>query len=183
MIFDEDNEPTPISDVPESPIIKVDRGSLYGSVPGLDEEELADPQELQRMAFQNDWAPILALPTPPRSVFHPDLDEDGNPQGAFGSVDWERIHGPFDKARYKADRLAEALRYSLIGRETALEHVAGSGKYKVLDYLHRGVIREDHIVDENMQSVLRWDARIRRQQDEILSLRKYSWSRRHRQDE
>jgi hypothetical protein len=188
MRFDEDNDMTPINDVPESPLIKVERESLYGGVPGLDENELADPQELQRIAFQNDWGPVLALPDRSRHSgirgIRPAIDESGHPDfGPFGTVDFERMYGPFDKARYKADRLAEELRYSLIRLDSVMERVPGPAKHKVLDYLHREVVDYDHIADENMQAIARWDGRVRRRQDEIRSLREFSWNRRHPQDE
>jgi hypothetical protein len=184
MKFDDDNNDPSIFDEPESPIIKVERGSLYGGVPGLDEEELAEPQELARLAFQKDWGPILALPDPFRhSGFRPDLDEDGNPEGAFASVDFAREQRPFDKARYKEDRLAEKLRYSLIGRDTAMDHVPSPAGFQVLSYLRRGIINDNHIVDENMRAVVRWDARVREQQEEIRSLREFRWNRRPQQDD
>ena len=52
--------------VPESVLVKVERADKYGRVPGLEDEELADPDELERQAFRRDWAPILALPKPVR---------------------------------------------------------------------------------------------------------------------
>ena len=102
--------------------------------------------------------------------------------GAFGTEDFERLYGKFDKARYKADRLAEDLRYSLIRRDGAMEHIPGPAKYQVLDYLNRDIIDFDHIDDLEMQEIARWDGRARRLRDEIRSLREYSWEESHKED-
>ncbi|MCY2953563.1 MAG: hypothetical protein NTU53_16530 [Planctomycetota bacterium] len=184
MEYDEDNDMAPIIDAPEWPTIKAERESLYGGVPGLDEDELADPAELQRVAFRDDWGPVLALPDRSRhSGIRPAIDEFGHLDfGAFGTADFERLYGEFDKARYKADRLAEELRYSLIRRDTAMEHIPGPAKYQVLDYPHRDVIDFDHIEDLDRQDIARWDGRARKLRDEIRSLRKFSLHGPHPQD-
>ena len=48
--------------VPASVLVKREQANRYGSVEGLADEELADPDELERQAFREEWAPILALP-------------------------------------------------------------------------------------------------------------------------
>jgi len=48
--------------VPESALLKVEQGVSYGSVPGLDDDELADPAELERWMMIQEWGPILVLP-------------------------------------------------------------------------------------------------------------------------
>jgi hypothetical protein len=179
MNFDEEMDMEPIIDVPASPVLGHEKSSPYGSVPGLEDEELADPAELERCAFEEQWGPVLSLPERHQgSGFRPDVDEFGHLEGAFGSVDFQRMY-PFDKARYKADRLAEELRYSLIRLDSAMERVPGPAKYEVLRYLHQDVIDFDDIEDENMRWIARWDSRARRLKEEIQSLREYSWRRRH----
>jgi len=42
----------PIDDVPNLGNVTVERPDPYGSVPGLDKDELAEPQELASMAFK-----------------------------------------------------------------------------------------------------------------------------------
>ncbi len=70
-MHDETTEPEQvwdfIDDIPVAPTIKVLRPSKYGSVPGLDDEELADPEELERMVEWELWGPVLALPRLPDS--------------------------------------------------------------------------------------------------------------------
>jgi hypothetical protein len=180
MNSDDQFDVDPISDVPPSAALKVDKGNPYGSVPGLEDEELADPAELDRWAFREQWGPVLSLPEGRRpSGFRPERDEEGNIEGAFGSVDFCRLHGEFDKARYKADRLTEELRQTMIRLDSAMERVPGRAKYQVLGYLRQGVIDFDHIEDENMRWIARWDGRARRLRDEIGSLREFSWRQRY----
>lgn len=40
------------------------RGNRYGSVLGLDDEELASPEELERIQRIQEWEPVLLLPKP-----------------------------------------------------------------------------------------------------------------------
>lgn len=163
-----------IVDLPEPATVSVEGGNRYGSVPGLPDDELADPGELRRMAFLDDWGPILQLPERhTRNTFHPTMDEFGHAEGAFGSVDFDRLY-PRDKARYKADILREDIRFLRIRREVAMDHLPGPAAYKVLGYLRRDIINSDHIENEYMRTVVRMDARIDRLRDQIQKLRQKS---------
>ena len=51
-------------EVAESPLLRAERGNPYGSVPGLDDEELLNPAEIERLVIKQEFAPILALPEP-----------------------------------------------------------------------------------------------------------------------
>ncbi len=86
--------------VAESTLIRVERDTGYGSVPGLDDKELADPAELERQVILAEWGPILAIPiTWDRPVIRPSIDEDGELDwGAFGTVDFYRLKPPFISA-------------------------------------------------------------------------------------
>lgn len=177
-----DFDAEPIHDVPP-PMIAVERPDPYGTVPGLDKDELADPQELARMIFKEEWGPILDLPDrfPPRSHIRPERDTKGHLDwGAFGTVDFERLYGEFDKPRHKADRLWEDVRQSRLRLHAAMERLPGSAKYEVLRYFRQDVIELDHITDDNMRTIARMDARIHRQLDEIRDLREYSRYRQNR---
>ena len=102
-------------EVPESALLRRIPKS-YGHVPGMADSELLEPQELERMVFMHEFGPVLALPVEPRkSVIKPTVDEEGRLDwGAFGTVDFDRYTGGFNKARYKADRLTEQLKDKLI---------------------------------------------------------------------
>ena len=47
--------------VPESSALKATK-NRYGSVPGLDDSELADPEELEHQVFKEMYAPVWLLP-------------------------------------------------------------------------------------------------------------------------
>ena len=160
--------------------VRVERQSGYGSVPDLADEELADPEELERQVVLDMWGPILALPDMGHhSGLHPVIDESGNLDwGAFGTADFERLHGGFDKARYKADQLQEQLRRTLIMLSVVSDRLPGNAKYLVLKCLDMGVIDFDHIVNEGMQAIARRHLQAKRLQQEIRELREFSRNRR-----
>ncbi len=168
-----------VEGVPVSPLLAEGRGNPYGSVPGLDDEELADPRELERQIMINEWAPILALPVRTRRGWaQPMISEDfGLDWGAFGTVDFDRLVPEFDKARYKADRLSEKLRDTVMMFEMVSARLP-KAKYRVLKYLGRGVIELEDIENPDMLALAKYFLQIRRLQKEITELRKASWKRR-----
>jgi hypothetical protein len=168
-------------EVPESVLLRRDRGNRYGSVPGLDDSELAEPDELERQVFVQEFGPVLALPVRVgRGSLRPSVDEEGRLDwGAFGTVDFDRYTGGFDKARYKADKVREQFKDVLILFSVVSDRMGGSGKYLVLKYLRMGVIGLEQIVGEDMAALARLDLRIQRLRQEINELREAS-ERRHR---
>jgi hypothetical protein len=89
--------------VPESVLLKREKRNAFESIEDLPDEELADPDELERCIYRDEWGPMLMLPKPKSSRFNPawdwsvDVDFD-----AFASVDFERTQPVFDKVRYKS---------------------------------------------------------------------------------
>lgn len=154
------------------PVVPVQAGG-YGGVEGLDDEELADEQELEKMAFIADWGPILRLPCEePRSGIRPVIDESGHLDwGAFGTVDFERLYGRFNKAKYKADKLREQLKGILIMQEMILSRVASPQKYLILKHVRMGVLDLDDIEDWNMHAAACWFMRAIRIREQISELR------------
>jgi hypothetical protein len=176
----EDESADEVEDVPVSPLLS-ERKDRYGSVPGLDDEELADPAELERQVMLQEWGPVLALPTRGRDGWiRPSIDEDGNIDfGAFGTVDFERTQPAFDKLRYKADRLREELRNVIIMMETVSDRLPRA-KFRVLKLLQKGVIDLEHIQNSDMLAMARYYLRIVRLQNETKELRDASWERKVR---
>ncbi|MFH1616463.1 MAG: hypothetical protein ABIG61_15420, partial [Planctomycetota bacterium] len=125
--------------VAESGLLQRERKDRYGSVPGLDDSELANPDELERMVYREEFGPILALPIQGnRCSLRPAIDEDGSVSwGAFGTVDFERMY-PFNKVLYKADKLREQIKNVLIMFSIVNERLEPKAKYTVLKYLERG---------------------------------------------
>jgi len=167
--------------VAESALLKRERKDRYGSVPGLDDSELANPDELERQVYRQELAPILALPIQGnRCSLRPAIDEDGSLcWGAFGTVDFERMY-PFNKAIYKADKLREQLKNVLIMFSIVNERLKTRAKYTVLKYLKMSIIELEHIVDNNMRALGRLYLRIRRMRKEIAELREAGWRRHQR---
>ena len=158
--------------VPVSAVIRVERETGYGSVPGLSDDELADPAELERWVMIQQWGPILSLPVKGRQGgIRPEVDESGYLDwGAFGTIDFNRLRGPFDKVRYKVDRLREELKDAVIMLSIVNERIAGRRKYVILKHLRMGIIDIEHIVEADMRAIAKWYLRVRRLQREISQI-------------
>lgn len=168
--------------IPEPALIKVERPGRYGSVPGLDDSELAEPDELEKQVFMEQWGPILALPVKGRvNSIQPVIDESGGVDwGAFGTVDFDSYRPEFDKARYKADRLKERLDDIFITLAIVRERLPAKAVYLVLKYLQKGILQREHIVNDDMLAVVDLFMRTRRLQKEITELREASRRREER---
>lgn len=155
------------------------RPNKYGSVPGLDDQELADPAELERAVLLQEWGPVLALPVQGRrDGLYPDVDESGGVDwGAFGTVDFSRTVPEFDKARYKADKLKEELKYLTMRISSFRQRLPGQARCLVLKYLRMGIISMDDIVDADMLILARLCSRAWSLGEEIGQLRKASEAR------
>ena len=169
-----------IYDTPGSALLKREHSNRYGSVPGLNDSELADPDELERQVLMQEFGPILALPIKTsKSSIRPEIDENGNVDwGAFGTIDFDRYSGGFDKARYKADILIEQRKDLLVRLGMVSERIKAEGKRLVLKYLEMDIIGFEHIVNEDMRILARLYLRARRLEREITELRQASERRR-----
>lgn len=175
------DETCEIDDLPASSAIAALRPNRYGSLRDLPDDELADPAELEQQAIMQDWGPILALPVKGRrQAFEPSVDESGKVEGAFGSVDFDRLKPEFDKARYKADRLRGQRENVLIMLGIVKERLPGKAKYRVLKSLQMGFIELEDIVSEDMRALAGLWLRARRLQEEIAELREVSRTKRER---
>jgi len=169
-----------IDDVPESPLLKVLRPSRYGSVPDLDDEELADPDELEEQVYREEFEPILTLPIKAKKGgIRPDYDESGKVDfGAFATVDFARMYGGFDKARYKADKLREELRDVVILIEIVNERIPGKAKYRVLGLVRKGKLELEDIVYEDVRALAKLYMKALKLRQQITQLKEQSWKRR-----
>lgn len=172
-----------VDGIPVSALAARKRRAKYGRVPGLDDEELADPDELERQAYMEEFGPVLALPVDGRESWRPwPTDGTGGLDwGAFGTVDFARTMPEFDKATYKADRLREKLKDVLIMLSIVKERLPGNAKYVVLKHLKMGVIELEHITNEDMLGVAQLYLRARRLQQEIAELEEASRARKQRE--
>jgi len=173
-------------EVAESPLLRAERSNPYGSVPGLDDEELLDAAELERLYIQQEFGPILALPEPKarKGWIRPNVDEDGKVGwGAFGTADFDRYRPNFDKRLYKADKLKEELSEQILTMEMISTRIKTLAKYKVIEYVYNGILGLDHISDFDMQCLARRYLRARRLQREIAELKEESRRKREERAE
>lgn len=161
-----------VADVPVSAVLSVVRTNKYGSVPELEDEELADPDELERQVMLEQWGPVLQLPVRERGRWiRPEMDESGRVDwGAFATVDFERTKAPFDKHRCKVERLREELRDVLILFSVVEWRLSNAG-HLVLKYLRKGIIELEHIVNDDVRELGRLWLRAERIQQQIREVR------------
>ena len=169
-----------VEDVPVSAILKVQRQNRYGSVPGLDDEELADPDELERQVMAEEWGPVLMIPVKKgHSGIQPAIDESGGVDwGAFGTVDFERSRPEFDKAMYKAEKLKEKREDLVIMMEIVAGRLPRVAVRQVLKYVQSGIIELDDIANEDMRALAKLYLRTLRVEKEIRELAQASFRRR-----
>lgn len=169
--------------VPESALLRREHRNKYGSVPGLENSELADPAELERQVFKQEFGPVLTLPvTSRKGSIRPTIDqEDHLDWGAFGTIDFERYSSGFDKLRYKADKLREQRKDVLIIFSIVNERVYSLAKYWILKYLNIGMIELKHIVNSDMLALARLFLRAERLRQQITEL--HEVGKRHQQRE
>ncbi len=166
-------------EVPESALLRVERDRGYGTVPGLEDEEPISIAELEHQIYIAEHGPLLAIPyEPPKSLIRPTIDENGRPDwGAFGTWDYERLRGTFNKAGFVADKLQKELRWAIIMLGIVQERLTLQARVEVLARLKAGVDLDD-IDDHNEYTYARWYLRALKLRLRIRSLR--AASRRHR---
>jgi hypothetical protein len=129
------------------PIEHVKR-NRYGTVKDLEQEELADPDELARQAEFEYWLSLMHISeSKHNSAWDCHASVDYN---AFASIDFDRMMPDFDKAKYKADKFKEQLKDAVILINILSERIHDKRKYKLLKYAKSGVIDIDDISDWHM---------------------------------
>ena len=174
-----------VDDVPVSAILKVQRSNRYGSVLGLEDSELANPDELEQQVIRQEWEPILLLPVQGRkSGFYPGVDESGSVDwGAFGTVDFDRHRPDYNKARYKVEKLKEQLKDVMILLSIVGERLPSRAKYLVVKFLRTGIIQMDHIENTDMESFVRLYQRARNLHRQIWQVNEASRRRQAQQQQ
>jgi len=145
----------------------------YGTIDGLDIDELADPEELERQVYREMMGTILRLPYKFNwSGPKPEIDENGDVEwGAFGSIDFLRDRPAFlNKARYKRDCLKEQLKDQIILIDMIKSRLKGKPYALVLKYLDMGIIDMDHIEDFWMRRLVMRYYRAKKLKDDIRCL-------------
>lgn len=157
--------------VVESTVLKLEQDNTYGTVPDLDIEELADPEELVQQVEIQEWCLISNLTvhrdTKPYQAI---VDENGNLDlGAFGTVDFERIKPEFNKILYKLHKLQEELRIDIIMFNMLKDRVPVKARVAVIRFIQEGRDIED-IDDWDMWRFACWYVRVRDLRRQIRNL-------------
>ncbi len=108
MRYEAENE---IIDVPVRPNIKRIKRDKYGGVPGMYKSEMADPDELERLAYKRFFEPVLTLP-----VKGDMWSELSDMDSAFNTHDFDREcpDRKFRRMIDKKQKLIDKLESSLI---------------------------------------------------------------------
>jgi len=170
--------------VPASALRQEQQRTKYGTLADLPDEELADPDELERVVYKEMWGPILALPQQRHErAIRPSIEDGRVDWGAFGTVDFDSYRQSFDRLRYKAERLMDQQMDLVILFEIVSERISGTGKYKVLKYVRQGILDADDIENWDMWQLAKLYLRILGLQRERYELLERSRQQRQRQAE
>ncbi len=172
--------------VPESAMIKRIKKNRYGTIEGLDESELVGADELERLVFIREFAPILSLPIKKKKTkgIIPAVDEDGGLDwGAFGTVDFDKYAPKLNKMGYKISKLNEELEMVLIMLGIVCDRISGHTKNKVFRYLRMGGLDVEDIADWDMWSAGRLYLRALRLQEQVKELKIKQRERKLKQSE
>ena len=160
-----------IEGVAVSPLLVRTEKSRYGSVEGLSDSELADPEELARQVWRQESKAVLELPREvPRSSIRSSIDESGGLDwGAFDTVDFERLCGRPDGISPTIFALKEKLKDI-----RSLFHIVRSRLPReanvILNLLERGVLSLEHIANEDMLALAKLYLRARNTRVTIAEL-------------
>ena len=154
----------------------------YGTIPDLPDEELADPDELERVIYKEMWWPVLRLPQQRwECPIRPNVDEDGRIEwGAFGTVDFDSYRPTFDKLRYKSEKLREKLKDLVFTLKMVSARIPGRAKFEILRLVKKGWLDIGDIVDNQMYFLAEMYLRAWRLREEIERLQQ---KRKQRQEE
>lgn len=155
--------------VPAVALRRQHRKERYGSVDGLPDEELADPDELERVIYKGMWWPILRLPQQRwECPIRPNMDEDGRVDwGAFDTVDFESYRPQHSKLRYKAEQMKEQLKDRVNLLRVISDRITNPAKYRILRLVRKGRLDTDDIEDWDMWQLAVGYVRARRLRREI----------------
>lgn len=138
--------------VPAAALRREQQRTKHGNLAELPDEELADPDELERAVYKEMWWPILRLPQQRwECPIRPNMGEDGRVDwGAFGTVDFESYRPEHSKLRYKAEQMKEQLKDRVNMLRMISERIPGTAKYKILQLVRKGRLDTDDIRDWDM---------------------------------
>ncbi|MFC1765395.1 hypothetical protein ACFL6U_25405 [Planctomycetota bacterium] len=171
--------------VPVAALRQQNINDRYGHVEGLPDEELATPDELERMVNKEMWGPILRLPRQRwECSIRPNMDEDGRIDwGAFGSVDFDSYRPQVNKLRYLTGKLREQLKDVNIMVQIVKERIPEYAKFKIIKLVRDGVLDADDIEHGDMWLLARLCLRAGRLRQRIDDLEEKTRNQQQRRSE
>ena len=165
---------------PSAVLRRLRRSKGYGSVADL--PDTADPDELERQVFREEFEPLLCLPKPKSGRYNPAWDTSADVDfNAFACVDFQRTQPEFDKAKYKADKLNEQLKDLKILISMLNDRVKDKAKGRILKYVRIGVIDVDDISNWDLWMLAKYYMRALWLQKQIRELREASRKKKEKQ--
>ena len=168
--YEEDDEQ--IGDMPVSPRVKVIRKGM-GQEAG-NERDAIEWAEIQRLLFEQDWGPILALPPTNNDFFMKGQWEDGVDVSAFNTHDYQRTHRKFDGTRYAIQETIQKHRQATWMLEMIMDRIKSPAKYTALRYVEKGVI-EPEMCEGEMWRAAVWHRRCLKLEGEVQRLKERQW--------
>ena len=145
--------------VPAPVRVRPIRNRGYGGVPGLPDEELADPYELERWASNELWGPVLSA-LPPVHRHREDDDDEGASCVELPAVSVMVTPRQTD---------LEARRHRLEIEFAVLSVQLTDIHHRVLRYVCEGVVQREHIHNADLRRWLQLKERLD-EPHEIVSL-------------
>jgi hypothetical protein len=134
--------------VPAVALRREQRRNKYGTLADLPDEELADPDELERVVYKEMWWPILRLPQQRwESSIRPNIEDGRVDWGAFGTVDFDSYRPQSNRLLCKAEQMKEQLKDRVNLLRMIADRIPGTEKYKVLSRVRRGLLDPEAIKD------------------------------------
>jgi len=168
--------------VPLWAVLAKKRSNKYGGVPDLPDEELADPEELERQVHREEFGPVLLLPGGPgEPEFFPGVDEQGDVDwGAFGTVDFDRMRPKKSETRHRLAELGARLKDTIIIMQVMEHRLPRFTRGQVLWHVKRGVLDIGDIADMDLYQFVVLGRRADRLRAEIAELQERSRERERR---
>jgi hypothetical protein len=146
-----------IDDLPVSAALAKSQQNPYGSVPGLDDEELADPEEIERVVMWQVWGPVLRL----RSSQGRTWTRSG--RQSWNAPDWEALGMVECQEPVLGGRPAWLVRNNELSQlwrvlgalEVVATRLPGRARRLLLKYVQSGLVEIEHVADLDMRAVVK----------------------------
>lgn len=172
--YEDEEDGYTVMEIPVSPVLKVVRQS-----DGCEDQDAIEWSEVHRLMYEQMWGPILALPTTKDDFFMKGNWEDGVDVSAFGTHDFKRMHGGFEKYFFALKEAERELKHVLLVFEMVFDRVDDPGKYLVLKDVAKGII-EPGMCEGDMWRAAVWFLRAEAVREKIQQIKDAWWCHRRK---